>query len=422
MVSAQPARTATGRRWLTYENALLLLLGSSFGFAFFDRQAITFLTPFIVTDLHLNNTQVGALSSGLSLAWAISAYAVAAWSDATGVRKPFLMGAILIFSLCSMVSGLAGSFVMLLAARVVMGAVEGPFLPVCLAIMSTASSPSRRGLNVGIMQNVFSATLLFLAPMVLVWLAQGWGWRSAFFISAAPGFLLLLLVARFVREPARAAATAASARETADEGPRLGILQLLSIRNIWLCCLISACMVGFQLMLATFLPLYFVQFRHFEPAKMAVIMSLLGVATGIGGPLVTALSDRFGRRSMTVAFCLVGLFAPAGAIFFSGSLVLAGGMILVGWISSGTFPLFMGAIPGESAPARYAATVMGLVVCVGEVVGGFVAPLASGWLADRTSLEAPIIAAAVLTLCGAGLALLLKETAPARTATASSPM
>ena len=56
------------RRILTYENGLLLMLGSSFGFAFFDRQAISYLTPFIVPDLHLNNTQVGALASGLSLA------------------------------------------------------------------------------------------------------------------------------------------------------------------------------------------------------------------------------------------------------------------------------------------------------------------------------------------------------------------
>ncbi len=32
----------------------------------------------------------------------------------------------------------------------------------------------------------------------------------------------------------------------------------------------------------------------------------------------------------------------------------------------------MGMIPGESIPRRYAATVIGLVVCVGEVPGGSV--------------------------------------------------
>ena len=407
---------ATQRRGpFSYENALLLILGSSWGFAFFDRQSITFLTPFIVGDLHLNNTEVGALSSVLSLTWALSAFAIAAWSDATGVRKPFLAAAILVFSFCSVLSGLAGSFVVLLLARGLMGVVEGPFLPVCLSIMLPESSPRRRGLNAGVMQNVFSAILLFLAPFVLVWLAQAYGWRSAFFISAAPGFLLLLLVLKFVREPAR------PPREAAAEAvAKPGFLALLRNRNVLLCCLISCCMVGWTVQLATFMPLYFVQFRHVSPNAMATMMSALGVSTGISGPLVSSLSDRFGRKPVVVLFCLVGLIVPFGVLTYSGSLLLTAAMILVGWLGSGTFSLFMGAIPSESSDRRTAATAMGLVVCVGELVGGFAAPLAAGRIADLTSLQAPILLSGVLALAGAGLALMLKETAPSRVGAATA--
>ena len=410
MSVGHPAAARGKSGLFTYENALVLLLGSSFGFAFFDRQALSFLTPFIVADLHLNNTMVGALASGLSLSWAISSLVIAAWSDATGVRRPFLLGAILIFSLCSMLSGLAGSFVVLLAARVLMGTVEGPFLPICLAIMATESSPHRRGLNVGVMQNMFSATFLFFAPFLLVWLAHAYGWRSAFFISAAPGFLLLLLVARFVREPAKPAI----AKPVVDAGPRLGLMQILSRRNIWLCCLISCCMVGWTVLLATFLPLYFVNFAHMPPADMSAVMSTLGVATFISGPLVATLSDRVGRRPAMITFCLVGLIAPAGAYFFPASPFLAGAGILIGWLGSGVFSLFMGAIPGETVPARYAATCMGLTIFVGEIVGGTLAPLIAGRVADLTTLQAPMIAAAALTLGGAILSMFLVETAPAK--------
>jgi len=414
MSEVQPA-VVRGKGLLTYENALVLLLGSSFGFAFFDRQALSYLTPFIVADLHLNNTMIGALASGLSLSWAISSLAIAAWSDATGVRKPFLLGAILIFSLCSMLSGLAGSFIVLLAARVLMGTVEGPFLPICLAIMATESSPHRRGLNVGVMQNMFSATFLFFAPFLLVWLAQSYGWRSAFFISAAPGFLLLLLVARFVKEPRRPAGADAMLRD----GPRLGLWQILSRRNIWLCCLISCCMVGWTALLATFLPVYFVNFAHMPPIQMSGVMTMLGVATFISGPLVAALSDRFGRKPAMVTFCLIGLIAPAGAFFFPTSPVLAGAAILIGWLGSGVFSLFMGAIPGETVPARYAATCMGLTICVGEIVGGTLAPILAGRGADLTTLQAPIVASAALALGGAILSMFLIETAPARLGKAS---
>ena len=99
-------------RWLTYENGILLLLGTSFGLVFFDRNTINFLAADIVAELGLSGAQLGWLSSGLSLAWALSAYFVGAWSDRVGVRKPFVLGSIILFSLCSALSGLATSFVL----------------------------------------------------------------------------------------------------------------------------------------------------------------------------------------------------------------------------------------------------------------------------------------------------------------------
>ena len=71
----------------TYENGLLVLLGLSFGVAFFDRNAATILVPYIDDDLQLTNTQVGFLGSGLAITWALGAYLIARWSDKRGVRN-----------------------------------------------------------------------------------------------------------------------------------------------------------------------------------------------------------------------------------------------------------------------------------------------------------------------------------------------
>ena len=146
----------------SYENRLLVILGLAFGICYFDRNAGTILVPFIEHDLQLNNTQVGFLGSGLSITWALGAYLIARWSDAIGVRKPFLIAFLLIFSGCSFLSGLAPNFTVLLASRMVMGAVEGPFLPVCLAIMAIESSERRRGVNFGLMQNFFALSLIHI--------------------------------------------------------------------------------------------------------------------------------------------------------------------------------------------------------------------------------------------------------------------
>ena len=186
----------------TYENGLLLILAVSFGFAFFDRNAINYLAPYLVRDLGLNNTQIGMLGSALALSWALSGLAVGRWSDAVGVRKPFLVVILLIFSACSILSGLATSFPMLLAARLIMGIAEGPLMPICLAIMTVESSPMRRGLNIGIVQSVFSSLLgAAIAPLVLVQLAELFSWRVAFFLSGIPGILCAIAVMIWVREP-----------------------------------------------------------------------------------------------------------------------------------------------------------------------------------------------------------------------------
>ncbi|HEY2590383.1 MAG TPA: MFS transporter, partial [Steroidobacteraceae bacterium] len=249
----------------SYENRLLFILGLAFGICYFDRNAGTILVPFIEHDLQLNNTQVGFLGSGLSITWALGAYLIARWSDAIGVRKPFLIAFLLIFSACSFLSGLAPNFAVLLASRVVMGAVEGPFLPVCLAIMAIESSERRRGVNFGLMQNFFGSVLgQMLAPVVLVALADRFGWRSAFYLAGVPGLLVLLAVVFWVREPGKAAQASVDAAGLGGTGARMGLFAMIRVRNIALCCVISLFMVAWLVLGWTFLPKFFTDYRHFS--------------------------------------------------------------------------------------------------------------------------------------------------------------
>jgi fucose permease len=61
---------------------------------------------------------------------------------------------------------------------------------------------------------------------------------------------------------------------------------------------------------------------------------------------------------------------------------------------------------------------MGLVVCIGELVGGAAVPPLAGALADRTNLTAPVIVVGVCAFCAGVAALFLKETAPGKIAAA----
>ncbi|HTV78226.1 MAG TPA: MFS transporter [Steroidobacteraceae bacterium] len=400
---------ASGERALRLEMRTLLLLGLAWGFAYMDRMAITFLSPFVVPELHLTNFELSALPAALALTWALGAYLIGFWSDRTGARKPFLLAAMVIFSVCSVLSGLATSFWTLLAARLVMGAVEGPFLPICLAILLAVTAQQRRGLNAGITQNVFGSVMgTSLAPLVLVPLATAYSWHAAFFIAGIPGLILALLIWWLVDEPPKSTAPVAGALHE----PSDSIWSMLSNRNIALCCGISCLMVGALVIGSIFLPRYFTETLHMTPIAMSHIMTILGLCPGVGGVLVPLLSDRFGRRPAMIAFCAIMALCPLAALQVHGSVVLMTVLMSLGWIGAGAFPLFMGVVPAEASSLRRAATAMGLVVGVGEIAGGVIAPLLAGALADRFSLSTPLILATVMPLVGVVLALCLIETNP----------
>jgi len=391
-----------------YEMRVLLLLGLAYGFAYFDRMAMTFLSPFVQKDLSLSNEQLGWLGSGLSATWALGAYFVGRWSDRLGKRKPFLLAAMVIFSFCSVLSGLSASFGSLLASRVLMGAAEGPFLPICLAILVAASADSRRGLNAGIVQNVFGSILgNALAPWLLIRIVEAFGWRTAFWISGVPGLILAVLIWLYIREPER------PAEEVAESQPAsLSPLAMLKERNIALCSLVSCFAVGSVVIGSIFMPLYLDGPRGYEPRTWSNVMAAVGFCPAVGGVVVTLLSDKLGRKGPLVAFAFLMALAPAALLWFQGPVWLLTALMFVSWTGLGTFPLFMGVIPAETLGRARAATAMGLVVAAGELTGGFIGPPLAGRLADSFGLQAPLYVQMGLAVLAGVAALAVSETNP----------
>ncbi|QKZ04754.1 MFS transporter [Pseudomonas eucalypticola] len=399
------------RQWfLSYENRLLFVLSLSFGFVFFDRNAMSFLAPFVAADLGLSNTRIGLLVSALSLTWAVSGFVLGARSDRSGRRKPYLLVAVMVFSLCSFVSGLAGSFFMLLAARLLMGVAEGPILPISQTVMAMNSATRRRGRNMGIMQN-FGSNLLgsCLAPLVLVAIASHYHWRLAFFIAGLPGLVAAWLIWRYVNEPRDVATASAMPMVAAESTPGL-----LSYRNVWLSMVIACFYVAWMVLGWAFMPVFYVNERHFSSTQMGVLMSVLGASATVCSCVVPALSDRLGRRPVVVVFSLIGALTPLAALYFQGPFWALCTLLFVSWSASGVAPIFMATIPAETVPPQRIAACVGLVMGMGEVLGGVFSPVIGGWLADAHGLAAPLMLQAGCAVVVAMLGLGLRETAPSR--------
>lgn len=120
-MAASPGEGVFQRRGNGYQVWLVALLSRNFGILFFDRQAANFMMPQIQPDRGLTNLQVGMIASGLSLSWALAGLTVGPLSDRLGLRKPLPLIATLMLCACSFLPGLAGGFLALLGARLLMG-------------------------------------------------------------------------------------------------------------------------------------------------------------------------------------------------------------------------------------------------------------------------------------------------------------
>jgi ACS family hexuronate transporter-like MFS transporter len=89
-------------------------------------------------------------------------------------------------------------------------------------------------------------------------------------------------------------------------------------------------------------------------------------------------------------------------------------LIFLGWSASGVMPLIMGTVPSETIPVKYIATTLGIVMGLGELIGGAVTPTVAGMAADAYGLSATLLIEAGLALVCAVLALFLIETAPVK--------
>lgn len=397
---------AGGRKPAGYQALLVGLLSLNFGILFFDRNALNFLMPFVRPDLGLSDTQVGMLSSGLSLTWAVAGFSVGRLSDRLGSRKPVIVVATLAFCICSVVSGLASSFFMLLGARILMGAAEGGVMPVSHSLIAVEVDEERRGLAMGVAQNLGSNVLgSAVAPLVLVPVALAFGWRHAFFLAAVPGLISAAIIWWFVQEP-RAEAF------HAGDVPRATIGAAFADRNVQLCAIISILLVSYLVCCWAFMPLYLTADRGFSPDATKWLMATLGISAGIGSFAVSSFSDRVGRRPTIIGFSFLGVILPLGAMFVTGNAWLLAGIFFVGWALNGVFPLFMATIPSESVDPRLTASLTGIVMGIGEVVGGVLSPSIAGLLSDTYGRSAVMWMMLALCIAAGLVGLGLRETAP----------
>jgi DHA2 family multidrug resistance protein len=140
--------------------------------------------------------------------WVLTSYLVSnaivlpitGWLVSLVGRKRFFLICILLFTLSSLLCGIAPTLAILLIARVIQGAGGGGLQPMAQAILADTFPPEKRGLAFSV-YGVTAVVAPALGPTLGGWVTDNYSWRWIFLMNLPVGLLALFLVFTFVEDP-----------------------------------------------------------------------------------------------------------------------------------------------------------------------------------------------------------------------------
>ena len=305
---------------------VLLMLGYALGVV--DRIVIGLLVKPIKADLHLSDTEIGIIQ-GLAFAVFYSLFTLPLGFLIDRVKRvPVIWSGLAVWSMATVAGGFSKSFWGLFGSRVVMGAGEATTTPGSASLIADLFPPAQRpraygvfamggsvGIGIAYMLGGVAIGLAdavkALAPALLGGFAE---WQVVLFVVGAPGLLLALLIATTVSEPLRRGQRVAPGKISLVPLWRELRTNRVALLAVMLGTIMNVMIVNAQL---AWFPTLFVRVHEWEPARIALALSVVGVPFGIisaitAGWVLSVLAKR-GRTDGPIL--VMGLQCLAWVIF-----------------------------------------------------------------------------------------------------------
>jgi MFS family permease len=298
---------------------LAVMVGINF-LNYMDRYVGAAASPLIQKEFHLSDAQVGLLGSAFLLVYALAAVPFGYWAD-RGIRKTVVAVGVAIWSIATLFTGFARNFPQLFISRAVLGIGEAGYYPAGTSMLSDYFPKEQRGRTMSIWGagSTFGIAVGFAGGGFI---ADKFGWRSAFFFAAVPGILFALL-AFGLREPLRGSAERVGrAVEKIQEASLRNLLDLMRISTLR-ATILSQTLLYFVLASNAFwLPILLTRRFSLSVSKAGLLAGVVLVVGGLIGTLAggwiadrRALKNPAGHLEVGIAGFLLG------AVFITIALI-----------------------------------------------------------------------------------------------------
>lgn len=412
MTAPLPSGQHTTRRPLSPAFVLAMLL-VVYTFNFIDRQILGILAGPIKADLHLSDTQLGALG-GFAFALLYSTMGVPlAWAADRMGRTPVIAASMAIWSAFTALCGLAGGYGAMFACRLGVGVGEAGGVAPSYALISDYFPPQRRARALAI----YSLGIPLGSALGILFgghIAASVNWRAAFLTIGLAGLVFTPLFALLVRDPA-------SAGGTKPAPPRLhDVLRILAAKpSFWFLSFGAGAgsMMGYGL--AFWLPSLLRRSFGLGLVETAHFFGLLLLIGGSAGVLAGGwAADWLGRRSRAAYAMLPAITYTAGVPLFAAGLFSpsASGAFALFLLPQALVYLWLGPVltaVQHLVPAPMRATASASFLLINNLIGVGFGALSIGRLSDaltphygQDALRQAILIGLALYLVAAGLMVL----------------
>ena len=174
---------------------------------------VTLATFMEVLDTSIANVALphiaGSLSAGQDEStWVLTSYLVSnaivlplsGWLSSIVGRKNFYMSCVALFTISSLMCGLAPNLATLIVCRILQGAGGGGLQPSEQSILADTFPPAKRGMAFAV-YGIAVVTAPAIGPTLGGWITDNFTWRWIFFINIPVGILSILLTSRLIQDP-----------------------------------------------------------------------------------------------------------------------------------------------------------------------------------------------------------------------------